>query len=178
MLWYEIPHYIYNLPIQKYLRYKVFVLSIARWKFLKVFIKVFVWKFSLRKLCIPRYRSNFSALCIILRNFEKKFHQILHNYFQSKLIEIYILLGPKRKLFWMKGQMNTLYYFQSEMSLESMLRVHLQFLKSWKLVFFFILGMFYAEMLISIVNGKISAKSRVKWPKMFRIGTKIIVSPT
>ena len=35
------------------LRYKVFELSITRQKFLKVFIKVFSWKFSSRKLCIP-----------------------------------------------------------------------------------------------------------------------------
>ena len=34
---------------------------------------------------------------IILRNFMKKFHQILHNYFQSELIEIYLLLGPNQK---------------------------------------------------------------------------------
>ena len=41
---------------------------------------------------------------IILRNFMKKFHQILHNYFQSELIEIYLLLGPNQKYSRWRGR--------------------------------------------------------------------------
>ena len=91
----------------------------------------------------------------------ENFHQIFHNFFQSKLIEIYSLFAPNSNLFWMKGQMNTLYYFQSEMSLESMLRVHLQILNSWKSVLFFFIGMFDAESWMLILCKK-GAKTWVK----------------
>jgi hypothetical protein len=91
----------------------------------------------------------------------ENFHQIFHNFFQSKLIEIYSLFAPNSNLFWMKGQMNTLYYFQSEMSLESMLRVHLQILNSWKSVLFFFIGMFDAESWMLILCEK-GAKTWVK----------------
>ena len=56
----------------------------------------------------------------------ENFHQIFHNFFQSKLIEIYSLFAPNSNLFWMKGQMNTLYYFQSEISPMYIKRVIIQ----------------------------------------------------